>query len=74
MSREQFKELERKLIYYYGVDFLSTKSDEMLIRKFPKECKKLIILCNKWCDTDGYVNNYGILFLKLLEQLTFKNK
>ena len=74
MSKEQFKELEYKLKNYYGIDVLSISGDEMIRRKFPKECEKLINLSDKWSETSGYVNNYGILFLKLLEQLTFKNK
>ena len=73
MSEEQFIKLENKLNKYYKLHVLSS-CDCMLRKKFPKECEKLIILSNKWGDTDGYVNNYGILFLKLLEQLTFKNK
>lgn len=75
MTKEEFHIIESKLRDHYKESMFGMSIIKIIKRNFPKESEKLNKLGDAAIGGMPYLhNNSGILYLKLLEKLTFKNK
>lgn len=75
MTRNQFYNLKYRLCEELNADPFGWSIDDIIKIKFPKEFKKLLIIKeNSYNNSIIIFNSNGILYLKLLEKLTFNKK